>query len=261
MKRFLILALSLIVTITFAQQTKSPLQKPGTLIEFTESGLPAPEHLPGPLFSPEGSRLSLTFYNDRANFDADYPGLPVEGFESSTIANGLIGALPHPLDASSSNAYFVPGDILPGIQFWGTNTHAGDELAILGANYVGNPSKTIVANYFLDDFRILFNPPVFATGMDIQDFMGNGWCTVEIYDAEGSMLGGAVTAASETGVFWGIGSDEPIGEIRILSQGDGAEGADNIAFGGMTVPLSNYALIIGLLMIIAVAVIRYRRIM
>lgn len=247
---------------TIAQnQQRTSMEKPQTFIEFINSGLPVPGILPAPQHQPEGTRAGLTFYYVRANFDADFPGLPVEGFENGLMPPGGIASIPHPLDQFSNNAYFIPGAILPGIQFMASGNHSGDEIAVLGVNFYGNPSKTAVANYFTDFYRILFDPPVQATGMDVQQYAGGGVCVMEVYDENGALLGSDVTAATNAGVFWGVASDVPIGEVRITETYTGAEGADNIAFGSAEkVPLSNYALYAGILLMVTYAVIRFRRI-
>ncbi len=247
------------MSINAQDRQKAGPEKFRTLIEFIESGQQAPEVLSAPLYQPEGTRNGLTFYYNRAGFDAAFPGLPVEGFENGSMPNASVDAIPHPLDEFSNNLYFSPGDILPGIRFMASNTHTGDEIAVLGATFSGAPSKTAVANFFSDYYRILFNPPVYAAGMDLQSFLGAGWCTVEVYDNVGALLGTDVSAANATGVFWGVSGPGLIGEIRIIDQGGGAEGADNIAFGGQEVPLSDYAIFIGIGLILAFAVIRFRR--
>ncbi|MEJ5308968.1 MAG: carboxypeptidase regulatory-like domain-containing protein [Anaerolineae bacterium] len=206
---------------------------PQSWAAYVASGLLAPAAQPVAPVVPAGAIQGVDFYYDRGAFNADYPGLPVEGYENGTMAAGTLDAIPHPLDEFSDNAYFDPGDILPGIQFWATNDHSGDELVVLGANFMGNPSKTAAANYFADSFHIVFNPPVLAAGMDLQEFMGGYSCQVDVFDADGVLLGSDVATCDEAGVFWGVASDTNlIGEIVITSLAGGAQGADNIAFGG-----------------------------
>ncbi len=214
-------------------QVTLPEGAPQSLTGYVASGLPAPETSATTPGTPAGAVQGVAFYYDRGAFDADYPGLPVEGYENGTMLPGSLDSIAHPLDEFSDNAYFDPGDILPGIQFWATNDHAGDELVVLGANFMGNPSKTAAANYFADSFHIVFDPPVLAAGMDLQEFMGGYSCQVDVYDADGVLLGSDVTTCNEAGVFWGVASDSNlIAEIVITSLAGGAQGADNIAFGG-----------------------------
>lgn len=179
---------------------------------------------------------TLTFYNDRGVFDGDYPGLPIEGYENGSMTPNTVDSIAHPLDELSSNAYFGPGDILPGIQFWATADHSGSEIAVVGEGFSGSPGKTAAANWFVDSYRIVFDPPVQAVGMDLQEMVGNDSCQVDIYGPF-SHLASVASSCNEAGVFWGVASDDvPIAEIVITSLSGGAEGADNIAFSPMTYP-------------------------
>jgi hypothetical protein len=47
-------------------------------------------------------------------FDAAAPGLPVEDFEDANVAAGGVVTFSDPLDSTSSNAVFAPGDVLLG---------------------------------------------------------------------------------------------------------------------------------------------------
>lgn len=223
-------------TIIDPPRTALPDDAPQSLTEYIASGCPAFTVQPiPPTESPDGSR-ALTYYVNRVDFDAAYPGLPIEGFEDSSIAYGDIGALPHPLDRFSNNSYFTPGDILPDIQFMASATHGGDELVVLGEQYASNPSKTVVANYFGDSYQILFNPPVEAAGMDIQSFYGGTTCQLDIYDTNGFLVS-TTSPCDAAGVFWGVSSDsDPITAIVITDLGGGAEGADNISFPSSEIP-------------------------
>lgn len=215
-----------------APQVTLPDGVPPSLSEFVASGQPAFTVQPVAPTVPTAVPEALTYYATRAEFDTDYPGLPVEGYENGSMAPGTIDDIPHPLDEFSSNAYFDPGDILPGIQFWATvDQPTDDEIAVLGAGFAGNPDKTAVANYFTDGYRIVFDPPVQAAGMDLQDLMGSGSCQVDIYDTNG-YLTSVTSTCDAAGVFWGVASDaDPIAELVITDLGGGAEGVDNIAFG------------------------------
>lgn len=217
-------------------QVTLPEGAPQTFTEYLAAGQPSFTVEPAAPNIPAAAPDSLIFYDDRGDFDTDYPGLPVEGYENGSMVPGTVDSVPHPLDELSSNAYFDPGDILPGIQFWATADNNGQEIAVLGEEYFGNPSKTAVANTFIESYRIVFDPPVQAAGMDLQDFMGSGSCQIDIYGPY-SYIASVASACSTAGVFWGVASDEiPIAEIVITSLGAGAEGAENIAYSPMTYP-------------------------
>jgi len=212
-------------------QDDLPEGTPQSLTEFLDSGLPMPAISPVQGIVTDIVPEALTFYSTRGEFDTAYPGLPIEDYENGSMAFGTIAAIPHPLDQFSSNLYFDPGDILPGIQFWASLTYAGDEIAVLGEQFLGNPTKTAVANYFTDSYIIEFDPPVQAAGMDLQDYAGTGTCQIDIYDTNG-FLATISSACDAVGIFWGVASDaDPITAVVITDLGGGAEGADNVAFG------------------------------
>lgn len=217
-------------------QVTLPDDAPQSLTEYLAAGKPAFSVQPVAPNLPKTVPDTLTFYNDRGAFDADYPGLPIEGYENGSMPVGTVDSIAHPLDEFSSNAYFDPGDILPGIQFWATADHSGVEIAVLGEGFISNPSKTAVANYFVDSYRVVFDPPVQAAGLDLQEFMGGYSCQVDIYGPVG-YLTSVTSACDEAGVFWGVASDAvPIAELVITSLSGGAEGADNVGFIPMTYP-------------------------
>ncbi|MBE0640177.1 MAG: hypothetical protein IH598_16810 [Bacteroidales bacterium] len=265
MKKILLTAMFMISMLTLTQSQELKRNKgddPQSFIDYVNSGLQFQSENPVLPAKPLTPTRSMYYYTDRAVFDAEHPGLPVEGFENSTIGYAQIDVIPDPLNAFSNNAYFNPGDILPGISFWVSANDFGDEFSILGEQYAGNNSKTIVANYLADNFRIVFDPPVKAVGMDIQEFFGNGLCQVDIYDPDYNLLASVQSPANPEGVFWGVASDDPIGEINIISLGYYSEGADNIAFGEVSspsVPLSNWALYLGIFLMVMFTAIRFRK--
>jgi len=178
---------------------------------------------------------ALTFFTNRPAFDTAYPGLPIEDFEEATIGAGNVDSIPAPLDEFSNNAYFNPGDILPGIQFQDTPLTPPDGLAILGAGFMGNPSINIVANYFVNSFEIVFTDNVNAVGMDLVSYVGSGTVNIEVFGPGSVSLGTTTATASNAGDFWGVFSDSDyIASIVISDTGSGAEGADNVAFGEIT---------------------------
>jgi hypothetical protein len=226
--------------------------KPASLTEFAASGLPFSETQPPKIQPKPAAQKSLGFYCNFTSFDNDYPGLLVQDFSASTVPDHSIHDMPHPLDAATNNDWFNPGDIMPGVQFWASNDHAGDEIVVLGINFQGNSRKTIASNYFTDCFIIMFDPPVSAVWMDIVEYEGSGFCNIEIYDAGNNLLGSDVTSASNDGIFWGVGSDVPIARIEICSTGNGAEGISRIAFQGeepVAVPLAKWGMLLGLMLI------------
>ena len=196
----------------------------------------------------------LTYYLDRPTFDGDFPGLPIEDFEDGAIAPGGVQGFAMPLNSTSSNAVFSPGDILPGIEFAATGGDPGNELVALGAGFAGNPSITVAANTFVESWIINFpNNDVFATGMDLQSFFNADTVDIDIY-GPGGLIDSTTASSSNAGTFWGVASSgDPIVQIVIDSQTDQAEGCDNIAFGAGAVPTMPVPAMI--LMILALAIV------
>ena len=203
--------------------------------------------------------MSLAYYSSRTLFDSENPGLPVEDFENANIAPGTINTFPSPLDQFTNNAFFTTGSILPGIQLNSIGNNP-TRLAILGSGaYSGNPSKIALPDYFANNAQFLFNPAIYSVGLDAIDLTGGTQCTIEIYDVGGNLLGSVIAATSASGIFWGVKSDTPIGEIRLVSPS--AAGADNIAFGNVTqpVPVSDWAIYFGLILIIGFAAFQIKK--
>lgn len=183
---------------------------------------------------------TVVFVSSRTAFNAAAPGLPCEDFEEMRLASGGIVGVPAPLNSTTSNAYFLPGEIVPGVNFRdepinATGGGSSDGLAYLGAAALGSVSKTVVANSFVDSFVAEFNPPVTAVGFDAIHFFATGSVTVQVFGPGGVPYGSVVTAADPTGSnFVGLLSTVPIASLVLTSANQastGAEGADNICFG------------------------------
>jgi hypothetical protein len=188
-----------------------------------------PVGAPGPGSGTEGNG-SCAVYADRAAFDADFPGLPIEDFEEGNVVSG-IDACPAPLDETSDNACFSPGDILPGVQFTTTPNTPAEDIAIVGPGQAGNSSINVVANYFIETWIINFTSGTTATGMDLISIFSDSTVDIEVYGSSG-LIDSMTASATGAGAFWGIANcGEPITQIVMDSQTDQAEGVDNIAFG------------------------------
>lgn len=172
----------------------------------------------------------LAYYSDRAAFNADYPGLPLEDFEGTLVPAGSILACDGPFDFTTNNACFPPGAIKRGIRFQsGVGPH--EDMVVLGAGtYM--PTSLIGPNTFTETFDILFiEGGVYAVGMDVLDNVTES-VLIDIYGPDNVLLGQTSVPTGMPGVFWGVGSDRPILRIRLHSAGgSGGEVVDNVAFG------------------------------
>jgi len=196
------------------------------------NGLPRTTPLsPGPGPQP----TAQVYYNDRAIFDTDAGPLPIEDFEASSAAPGTINGMDAPLDEFTNNAFFAPGDILPGIRIQDNPGPDAAGLVALGVGGGGCPTLTVSTNTFVDSCDIWFdNPavPVFAIGMDVQTYIAAGTVDIQIFGIGGVLLDTVSVPGDNTGVFWGVISDEQIESINMYEQaGAAVECGDNIAFG------------------------------
>src|SRR2546422_8833305 len=103
---------------------------------------------------------TLTFFTDRAAFQASAPNLAVEDFEQGKVPTGGVMGCPGPIDAATSSPCFPAGAIRPGVQFTSSPAHdrcvTTCELALLGRGAFGAPSMVLVENFFGDAFVITF---------------------------------------------------------------------------------------------------------
>ncbi len=174
---------------------------------------------------------SVFFFTDRASFLAQFPDLPMEDFEAGRVRTppGVM-TCPGPLDATSDNACFHPGDIAAGVQFNADHFEAGEEIVMVDAGFFGAPSKSILANVFTDAFLIDFPGGVTAVGMDLVAYLDDDICQIDVSGQSGLILS-TTAPCTNAGAFWGLSSSEPITHIRIYAPSGQSEGVDNISFG------------------------------
>lgn len=178
---------------------------------------------------------TLMFTTDRAVLEAACPDLPVEDFEEANVPDNGLKYMASPVDNTTDNDIFVPGDIEPGLSISHVGPDGGDrEIAVFGAGFFGVPFKSVFANYFADHVAVDFTAgDVTCAGMDLLEVVGNDPdLQIDIFGTSG-LLGGTTAAA---GSFWGVISHQVITRIEIRSLIDGAEGVDNIAFGAGKAP-------------------------
>ncbi len=188
------------------------------------------------------SNGSLRFFTDRGAFRVEAPDLPLEDFEEGNVGAGGAVGCPSPLDETSNNFCFAPGDIVPGVRF---STPQFASIALLGTGFGGAPSKNVVANFFVDNWVIDFTAGnVTGAGMDLVAVFAADVCEIEIFGASG-LLGSTAAPCTNAGTFWGVVSDdEVITQITITSPNNqpglpfpSAEGVDNIEFGEAFIPV------------------------
>ncbi len=178
------------------------------------------------------------FFTARTIFDAAAPGLPDEDFEDGSAAPASFVICNAPLNSTSNDACFTPGEILPGIEIQDNPGPSSGGLVILGAGFYGNPSIVMGAYLFADSIDLRFpNNSVFSVGMDIY-INSPGVIGITIFGLDGAILGTSTVNATTTGRFWGVTSDQVITRVALNSTADDL--VDNVAFGGKAGDIDQY---------------------
>ena len=200
----------------------------------------------------------VTFYTNQATFETAHPGLPVEDFEESPVADGTLVAFPQPLNkTTNAPGAFAPGDILDDINIQTiTDTGVATALQVVGDNYLasmGNPSKVVCDGPTGTDLQVMFinqtatelEIDTYAIGMDLWQWAPsvspplNG--IVAVYDILGRLLGTTtVSVSAGQGNFVGMSSNEVIFYITFQLSGSPSECIDNIQYGGSVDGLTFY---------------------
>jgi hypothetical protein len=207
------------------------------------------------LLTAPGAHAVLIFYPDRTTFDAANPGLPVEDFEEGV---GDFTAFDAPLDSTTSNGTFSPGDILPGVSFTDNPGPGSKGLYFAPAPFNGAAwtSKGIGQAFpYTDALDILFSPEVTAMAVDIFQNIGGGAQSanpievlVSVYGPGDAFLGSEpVTVDPNSFGFFGVSSPlDLITRISMNSVVQNFESIDNVAFGAAgAVPEPGTLLLLG----------------
>lgn len=190
-----------------------------------------------------GSTEALTFWNDRASFEAMFPGLPTEDFSGTLVAAGDITSCDPPFNAATNNACFAPGSIMPGVEIDIQVRDPGSsmQLVVIGSGALGNVNVLVGPNSFVDDIVFNFNPAVRAAGFDLVNPLSAG----QVYNVEiigpGGSLGFTTATDGGEGNFWGVDSTDVGGITSIVFDGGvsdvHSELATLVIFGGDPVPV------------------------
>ncbi len=182
--------------------------------------------------APPSEQDGLLYYTEQAEFEKDFPGLPVEDFEESSITPGQLAACAGPLDSTTFQPpnCFSPGDIVSGLSLDGDPSHTPN---VMGSGYsTATTSSVSLAAPLGDVLHISFAAgDVHAVAMDLATFSSFKY-TIDVYGPGNIHLGTITTADVLTAEsFNGIFSPRPITRIT-LDNGD-YEIVDNIRFGTM----------------------------
>jgi hypothetical protein len=187
------------------------------------------------------------FFNDRNAFEAAAAGAGkfmkgIEDFEESSLPAGQIVGVDDPLDATTDNDWFNPGDIEFNLRIQsntgGANSsvlspHGASGLALQSAGFAGAVSDNVVANFFVDALDLIFlTQDKTAVGFNTILFAGASTSIrIDVYNTGNALIGSTVVAGNAAGTdFLGAqaSAGQFIGRINIFDLAGGAEGADNI---------------------------------
>jgi hypothetical protein len=167
---------------------------------------------------------SLTFYSTRAAFDAANPGLATQTFEVARNF-GSVAGFDGPLNSTTNNGLFKPGDILPGVAF---DSHpalgpGGQGLAVTPDGYFNinpNAPKVVVVNNSLNTLDVLFSPGQKAVAFDVYNIFFAGANQITLFGPGDTPLGSTTVTTTPDGSgdlpgFFGVSSDVPITRINL----------------------------------------------
>jgi hypothetical protein len=197
--------------------------------------------------APSAPTQTLTFYTDRATFQAENPALALENFALTSVPAGAITACDGPFNSATNNACFSTGTILDGVEVDNLGAVGSDQNVVIGVGALGNTDVLVGPNTFLTD-GVIRHPdpavPVYASGWDFVCPNGALTVNIDIYDTTGALLGSDSSPCGATGNFWGVGADVQIGWIETFEPG-GGELYANVEFGTGAVPtMSEWGLIL-----------------
>ena len=121
-------------------------------------------------------------------------------------------------------------------------------MALLGAGFIGNPSKVLGPTFFSSTFDLTF-ASANAVGLDVFAGPSPGNVVISAFSPTNALLGSSILpVASLGGTFFGVISDAgPIGRLNIASQAALAgELVDNVAFGNVSVPEPATVMLLGI---------------
>jgi len=164
-------------------------------------------------------------------FDALFPQADMEDFEEGTA-----GSCTGPLDASSSNGVFSPGDILEGLWIDDVLGNGTFELEDPGQGSSWGASKVLRRNSDNAIVEIRFTGSnVYEAGMDVYSETSSE-PTVSAYALDGGLLVSRdITASKTASGFFGIYATQVVNRIEIDPHGSFAT-FDNIRFGTLEKP-------------------------
>ena len=172
------------------------------------------------------TQAAVIFTTSRAQFFHDNPGLLLQTFDRGNVAAGGLSICITPVDSSSNDDCFSPGDILPGIAF-STDPDFGETILsgpFLFSNL--NPANILLPDGSKQKSVITFpGNSVRAVGLELGCLFDQGVggpCTgqtmlVQVYGAGNALLGETIVPVDSLfETFVGINTDEQIERITFI---------------------------------------------
>jgi len=173
----------------------------------------------------------ITWRSTQFFFDPiECPGLPVEDFSEG---QGGWTVFPQPLNSSSSNAAFSPGDILPGVSISTDGpSYFDSDLFFMDTDCCYPiPYPAIFTNYFWPSLKLDFTAPgVRIVTMLVHCYSFGSFVNVEVFGT-GGLIGTKRVLSWLPGIYLGIMTTEDIVSIKISDPYGGYEGVSNLGFG------------------------------
>lgn len=184
----------------------------------------------------------VSFETNEATFDANNPGLSVQDFQAAGVASGTIRTCTaSPINSSTNDNCFSPGDILPGLDFVDNPGPDSGGLLVLGdsTNGSANPANVLTNNTIANALDVEFTGTTTAVGLTIGCVSTAGACSetivLSVFGATDNFLSStnvAVTDAVDS--FIGIRSVEAISRISmdfLAPDGNTVKAIHEIKFG------------------------------
>ncbi len=181
-------------------------------------------------------QAQVNFYDSRAAFEADFPGLAVEDFEEANFPAGPVSTCDAVINSASNDDCFDPGDIIPGVDF--TSAPPSNMVALQAGLIGGGQTSSVIGpNTFDDTFVIEFTGNAFAAGMTVFSNV-TGPISVEVFNTGGVQIGStSIANVSNVGTFFGFESAVAVGSFTLSGGAGVGELIDDFSFSESPIPV------------------------
>jgi hypothetical protein len=190
-----------------------------------------------PALKQTGMGGGVTIFTDRTLFTTQNPGLPFEDWDGSCPS--AIG-LPTPLNSTSDNNCYNPGDILPGITARSNIPTCAGNFCLLyhPEGYTNTLNSWVGAFAWQQPHLLVFSPTVSAVGLDLASFYLPSAMNIQFYDGEDNLVAQQhLDSVGPAGTFLGLTYPGGISRVEIASVNNssshGYEGTYGVLFGEM----------------------------